>query len=105
MRKSRNLLLCIYPRYCHQTLLRLMYLKTNNASIAKRIPIPETAFFLDYVRPDFLLARILARHMIMWDNIEPTIEWIEDGVPSFIKDGLKTVQNEIEDSKVESYKQ
>ncbi|KAF0515978.1 putative Anaphase-promoting complex subunit 1 [Gigaspora margarita] len=68
--------------------LGLLYLKTNNVNVANKIPIPETEFFLDYVRPDFLLIRTLARNLIMWDNIQSTKEWVESHVPQYIKSKL-----------------
>ncbi len=52
-----------------------MYIKSNAAHIARRVAVPPTLYLLRYVRPDFLLARCLARGLIMWDAIEPTEEW------------------------------
>lgn len=31
---------------------------------------------LDYVRPDLLRLRVLARSLIMWDEVLPTTEWV-----------------------------
>ena len=64
--------------------LTLMYLHTNNTDAAKRITIPNTLFQLNYVRPDYIMLRIIARNMIMWNNIQPTVEWIESQIPSLI---------------------
>lgn len=38
--------------------------------MAARFTIPETHFALDFVRPDFILLRMLGRSLIMWDGIE-----------------------------------
>ncbi|CAJ0745499.1 1491_t:CDS:10 [Entrophospora sp. SA101] len=65
--------------------LGLLYLKTNKLNIANKIPIPETEFYLDYIRPDFLLVRILARNLIMWDNIRSSQNWVENHVPKYMK--------------------
>ena len=50
--------------------LALMYLKTNDASAAAVLALPETAFELDFVRPFYVLLRILARALIMWDTVQ-----------------------------------
>lgn len=41
--------------------LGLMYLGTGNKAIADWMAPPETQFLLDFVRPDFLMLRILSR--------------------------------------------
>lgn len=41
--------------------LTLMFLKTNDASVAGMLSLPDTTFTLDFVRPSFILLRILAR--------------------------------------------
>jgi hypothetical protein len=46
--------------------------QTNNSAVAARFTIPDTHFALDYVRPDFLMQRMLGRSLIMWDAIQPT---------------------------------
>ncbi|WVR07598.1 hypothetical protein IAU60_004640 [Kwoniella sp. DSM 27419] len=65
--------------------LGLMYLKTGRGDIADMLEIPQSAFDLDQVRPDLLLLRTMARGLIMWDEITPTIGWIEDQLPAFIR--------------------
>nr|XP_019044670.1 hypothetical protein I302_06583 [Kwoniella bestiolae CBS 10118]OCF23600.1 hypothetical protein I302_06583 [Kwoniella bestiolae CBS 10118] len=69
--------------------LGLMYLKTGRRDIADMISIPQTSFELDQVRPDLLLLRTFARSLILWDEITPTMGWIEDQLPSFIKSANK----------------
>jgi anaphase-promoting complex subunit 1 len=46
---------------------------------------PDTQYLLDFIRPDFLLLRVLAKGLIMWDNIEPSREWVESNVPASIR--------------------
>jgi len=65
--------------------LGLMYLKTRNKSVSSRLALPDTHFLLDCVRPDLLLLRVVARSMILWDDIEPTSLWIEDQIPVIIR--------------------
>ncbi len=69
--------------------LGLMFLKTNNRAIASRLGIPTTHFLLDYVRPDFLLLRVLSRNLIMWDEINPSDAWITSHVPDVIEKYIK----------------
>ncbi|TPX70028.1 hypothetical protein SpCBS45565_g02063 [Spizellomyces sp. 'palustris'] len=67
--------------------LGLMYLKTNDTSLAHRLNVPETTFVLKKVRPDILLLRILSRNLILWDQIEPSGEWISRQNPQFVVEG------------------
>lgn len=46
---------------------------------------PNTQYLLDFVRPDFLLLRVLARGLILWDSILPSKEWVESNVPASIR--------------------
>lgn len=68
--------------------LGLMYLKTNKANIASMLVIPTTLVSMDFVRPDFVLLRILSRNLIMWDSVRGTKEWVMEQVPQFILDGI-----------------
>ncbi|KAF3336966.1 anaphase-promoting complex subunit 1 [Carex littledalei] len=65
--------------------LALICLKTESEEIAKRIYIPTTRFDLQYVRPDFIMLRIIARSLIMWSRVQPSREWVEAQVPEFIR--------------------
>ncbi|KAI8431904.1 hypothetical protein MSG28_004457 [Choristoneura fumiferana] len=65
--------------------LGLIYLRSNNEAIASWLAPPTTAYLLDFVRPDLLMLRIIARGLIMWDSIEASEEWIESQVPSTIR--------------------
>ncbi|KAI9102463.1 hypothetical protein DFS34DRAFT_609236 [Phlyctochytrium arcticum] len=67
--------------------LGLIYLKTHDPMIAKRLAIPSSVFFLRKLRPDVLLLRVLAQNMILWDNIRPDSAWIESCVPKYIRSG------------------
>jgi anaphase-promoting complex subunit 1 len=58
-----------------------IFLKTNDEAIARKVDIPDTLHQFDYVRPDIFLLRTLARHLIMWDAIVPTKDFIEASLP------------------------
>lgn len=59
----------------------LIYMKTNDETIAGKIDIPDTLHQFDYVRPDIFLLRTVARHLIMWSSIQPTYNFIQSSVP------------------------
>ncbi|XP_045484614.1 anaphase-promoting complex subunit 1 [Pieris rapae] len=65
--------------------LGLIYMQTNNAAVAEWLEPPTTAYMLDFVRPDLLMLRIIARGLVLWDSISPTEDWVEDQVPDTIR--------------------
>ena len=75
-----------------------MYMKSNNGYIADLVPLPETSYLLDYVRPEFLFLRVLARSIIMWKSIKPSKEWVERQLPPHLfgelQLGLKAPQDD-----------
>ena len=64
--------------------LGMLYWKSGNEAIASWMDAPETSFLLEFVRPDFLLLRTLAKGLIMWDSVSPSLSWIESHVPASI---------------------
>ncbi|CAI5460425.1 unnamed protein product, partial [Closterium sp. Yama58-4] len=48
--------------------LAMMYLQSNNEAVAARLAPPATHFALEFVRPDFILLRVLACSLILWDR-------------------------------------
>jgi len=46
---------------------------------------PDTQYLLDFVRPDFLLLRMLAKNLILWDEVLPSVEWVESHIPESIR--------------------
>lgn len=65
--------------------LGLIYMKTGNKSIASAIALPDTHFLLEYVRPDFLLLRVIARALILWDTVKPSGAWVDAQLPPAVK--------------------
>ncbi|MEQ2262531.1 Anaphase-promoting complex subunit 1, partial [Xenotaenia resolanae] len=65
--------------------LAMIYLKTNNRSIADWLKPPDTWFLLDFIKPEFLLLRTLARCVIMWDEILPNTEWVKSNIPQIMR--------------------
>ena len=61
--------------------IALIFMKTGDATLARKIDVPDTPHQFDYVRPDILLLRTVARHLIMWDEIQPTPAWLVKQLP------------------------
>ena len=55
--------------------LGMLYWRSGNKSIASWLSAPKTIFLLDFVRPDFLMLRTLAKGLILWDEIQPSRSW------------------------------
>ena len=70
--------------------LSLIYIKSNNVEIAKRLALPSTSFKLDATRPDLLIYRAIGYCLVLWDKVEPSESWIESQIPDII---TKTVFN------------
>jgi len=64
--------------------LGLMYFNTGNRAVAEWMQPPDTQYLLEFVRPDFLLLRVLAKSLILWDSIEPTKLWVSSHVPNIV---------------------
>ncbi|XP_039313778.1 anaphase-promoting complex subunit 1 isoform X3 [Solenopsis invicta] len=64
--------------------LGLMYFNTGNRAVAEWMQPPDTQYLLEFVRPDFLLLRVLAKSLILWDDIEPTKSWVSSHVPNIV---------------------
>ncbi|KAI9699845.1 MAG: Anaphase-promoting complex subunit 1 [Bogoriella megaspora] len=56
--------------------LGLIFLKSGNVALAKKIDIPNTLPRFNYVRPDQFLLRTLVKHLILWDEIKADKDWI-----------------------------
>jgi anaphase-promoting complex subunit 1 len=65
--------------------LGLMYLKTNESSVASRLDAPSTLYELDHIRPDFFILRMASRGLIMWSDVQPTQEWINNHIPEIVQ--------------------
>ncbi|KAI4152605.1 MAG: hypothetical protein LQ340_002825 [Diploschistes diacapsis] len=61
--------------------IALVFLKTEDAALAKKIDVPDTIHQFEYVRPDIFLLRTVARHLIMWKGITPTVVWMQKQLP------------------------
>lgn len=66
--------------------LALIYMKTNDEALARKVDVPDTVHLFDYVRPDIFLLRTVAKNLIMWDGIDGSFEWIKSSLRPFLRD-------------------
>ncbi|VDM38345.1 unnamed protein product [Toxocara canis] len=58
---------------------------SRNETVAKRMRAPTTLSKLEKIRPDLLLLRTLCQSLIMWNQIEPSEMYVEELVPSVLR--------------------
>jgi anaphase-promoting complex subunit 1 len=61
--------------------IMFIFMKTGNKAIARKIDVPDTIAQFDFVRPDVLLLRTLAKHLILWKEIRADFKWIKRNLP------------------------
>ena len=69
--------------------LTLIFMKTEDVALARKIDVPDTIHQFDYVRPDIFLLRTVARHLIMWNGITPTLSWMRSQLPPSYQSRIK----------------
>ena len=69
--------------------ITLIYMKSEDQILARKIDIPESIPQFDYVRPDILLLRTISKNLIMWSRIEPTFAWIQRSLPNAYQSDYK----------------
>ncbi|KAL5734362.1 hypothetical protein ACOSP7_032223 [Xanthoceras sorbifolium] len=74
--------------------LSLMFLKTESEAIVSRLSIPSTHFDLQYVRPDFIMLRVIAQNLIMWSRVHPSEGWIQSQIPEIVKSSVKGLRDD-----------
>uniref|UniRef100_A0A5B7B7B0 Putative anaphase-promoting complex subunit 1 isoform X2 n=1 Tax=Davidia involucrata TaxID=16924 RepID=A0A5B7B7B0_DAVIN len=77
--------------------LALIFLKTESEAMVSRLSIPRTKFELQYVRPDFIMLRVIARNLIMWSRVHPSKDWIQSQIPEIVHNGVKGLGDEMGD--------
>ncbi|CUM66118.1 uncharacterized protein PRCAT00003774001 [Priceomyces carsonii] len=60
--------------------LGFIYMKTGNHTIANKLKVPTAEQLLDYIRPDLLLLRCLAKNLILFQEIGSTVKWVESEI-------------------------
>ncbi|KAL3426392.1 hypothetical protein PVAG01_03183 [Phlyctema vagabunda] len=74
--------------------IALIFMKSEDKVLARKIDVPDSVLQFDYVRPDIFLLRTLARHLIMWSHIEPSSAWVQQSLPEIYRNrsSLETIQ-------------
>ncbi|GFP54899.1 negative regulator of mitosis [Trichoderma asperellum] len=62
--------------------IALIFMKSEDQIVARKIDVPDSVLQFDYVRPDILLLRTMTRNLILWSQIEPTFDWIQRSLPA-----------------------
>ena len=83
--------------------LGLIYMKSHDMSIASDL-LPQSKSALDLIRADYLMIRVITRNLIFWNEITPTVEWLNSLVPDFIARLLKCDDSSINPSALEQSK-
>ncbi|TKW55262.1 Negative regulator of mitosis [Colletotrichum tanaceti] len=71
--------------------LALIFMKSEDHIVARKIDVPESIVQFDYIRPDILLLRTVAKNLIMWNKIQPTFTWILESLPKPYRNRHKLV--------------
>lgn len=53
--------------------------------MAHWLEAPDSEYMLDFICPDQLLLRMIARGLVLWEHILPTKAWVEGHVPHTIR--------------------
>lgn len=61
--------------------ITLIFMKSEDHIVARKVDVPDSVLQFTYVRPDVLLLRTLAKNLIMWSQVEPTVDWIRSSLP------------------------
>ncbi|KAJ7058266.1 hypothetical protein C8F01DRAFT_1027798 [Mycena amicta] len=78
--------------------LGLMYMRTERQDVADILTIPDTVLALNRIQPSFLLNRVLAKALIMWDAVAPTAEWQASQIPLAIRDARTKTKKPVDDA-------
>lgn len=62
--------------------IALMFMKSEDHIVARKVDVPDSVLQFTYVRPDVLLLRTVAKNLIMWNQVDPTVEWIRSSLPN-----------------------
>jgi len=90
----------VFDRACAGAIMAIamVYMKSGDQVIARKIDIPDTEAQFDHVRPDMLMLRAMARHVIVWDDIVASgvmqtgdRGWIHASLPACYKSKLEAM--------------
>ena len=79
--------------------IALMYMKSGDQAVARKIDIPDTEAQFDHVRPDMLMLRTMTKHIILWDSIEvndslnTTLVWTQANLPKCYQSRFQAISS------------
>ncbi|GJN82637.1 anaphase-promoting complex subunit 1 [Purpureocillium lilacinum] len=62
--------------------IALIFMKSEDQIVARKIDVPDSVLQFDYIRPDILLLRTVTKNLILWSKIEPTFAWVHNNLPA-----------------------
>ncbi|PFH56387.1 hypothetical protein XA68_16591 [Ophiocordyceps unilateralis] len=62
--------------------IALIFMKSEDQMVARKIDVPDSVLQFDYVRPDILLLRTVTKNLILWSRVEPSFGWVHDNLPA-----------------------
>jgi anaphase-promoting complex subunit 1 len=75
--------------------LGLLGLKSNDENIAQVLAIPTTTYGLDYLTPELLMIRVICKSLVMFDDIQPSLEWVISQVPFQISSTVGDLKSQL----------
>ncbi|KAI9826962.1 MAG: Anaphase-promoting complex subunit 1 [Phylliscum demangeonii] len=69
--------------------IALIFMKTHNGPLARKLDVPESSAQFDYVRPDMFLLRTVAKHLILWNEIQASYAWLKRNIPHEYRERMK----------------
>jgi len=76
--------------------LGMIYLQSGNKSVAAQLALPDTHFSLNNLRPDFLYLSVVAKYLVLWDEVKPSENWIDAQMPLFVRKFYKQLRKKAE---------
>ena len=61
-------------------------------AVAEWLAVPETLYLLDMVRPDLLQLRTLSRALVLWDQVRPGRDWVNEQLPPLVRPDTERLQ-------------
>lgn len=65
--------------------ITLIYLKSNNKNVADEITIPQTFNMIEQCNPNHILLKVIAKNLIMWNDIQNTSSFMENQIPKLVR--------------------
>lgn len=62
--------------------LALIFMKSEDHIVARKVDVPDSIVQFDYIRPDILLLRTVAKNLILWSKIQPSFDWVFNNLPA-----------------------